>query len=85
MTIISWNFQLVTPTLYILRTRGKVDSKERARWVSTCTACNTSAIFLFMCRVGVWGEVGRGRKQEAGSGQRDSPGMDIFKDHCLAV
>lgn len=32
-------------------------------------------------RVGGSGE----GKEEAGSGQRDSPGMEIFKDHCLAV
>ena len=70
--------------MYILRSRGKVDSKERARWVSTCIACNTSAIFLFMCRVlggGVEGKKVRSR----GGGREISPRMEIFKDHCLAV
>ena len=71
-----------------------MDSKERARWVSTCIACNTSAIFLFMRRVLGGGVEGK-KVRSGGEGREIPPGwkslktiawqFDLFNAHAILI
>lgn len=60
-----------------------MESKERAGGCPHALHA-TQVPSSYSCAGWACGGSGEG-KEEAGSGQGDSPGMDIFKDHCLAV